>query len=111
MNLTAAKRNYTTIKSKVETEKSYNNLEFSTYTFLIDPNATKQTVRLALTALYPGIVVDKVRTISRKGKVKKTRRGFSKRADRKFAIVRIKANETLLENLQVNKEGELNVAS
>lgn len=110
MNLTTAKRTFTTIKSKVETEKSYNNLEFSTHTFLVDNKATKQDVRFALTALYPGIEVETVRTISRKGKVKRTRRGFSKRADRKFAIVRIKANENLLENLQVNKEGELNVA-
>ena len=106
MNLITAKSTYTTVKSKIETEKSYRNLEFSTYTFSVDLKATKHGIKTALTTLYPGLVIESVRTISRKGKVKRTRRGFSKRADRKFAVVRVRENENLLENLQVNKEGE-----
>jgi len=96
-----AKLLYTTIIRKVESEKSYNNLEHSTYTFLVNPNATKTTIKHALEELYNGIKVESVRTQNRKGKQKRTRRGFYKQTDKKFAMVRITGQLEQLANMQV----------
>ena len=56
------------------------------YTFEVAPTASKHAIGQAIAALYNVPVAD-VRTIVRKGKVKRNRYGGVKKSDRKRAIV------------------------
>lgn len=109
MSLADNKRIYTTIKSRIETEKSYRAFENSTVTFLISNNASKIDVKFAINKLYPELEVINIRTILRKGKVKRTRKGFTKRSDKKYAFVKLSGQIEKLSDLRVNIKGETNV--
>jgi large subunit ribosomal protein L23 len=70
----------------VVSEKSYAGLEQNTYTFLVDPRANKTEIKEAVQAIW-NVRVTSVRTLTRKGKVKRRRFTLGKRPDQKRAIV------------------------
>jgi large subunit ribosomal protein L23 len=70
----------------VVSEKSYAGLEQNTYTFLVDPRANKTEIKEAVQAIWSVQVVS-VRTLNRRGKVKRRRFTRGKRPDQKRALV------------------------
>jgi large subunit ribosomal protein L23 len=73
----------------VVSEKSYALLEENKYTFIVDPEANKSEIRIAVEQVF-GVKVDSVNTSNRKGKTRRTRFGLGKRKDTKRAIVKLK---------------------
>ena len=67
-------------------QESYAGLEQNTYTFLVDPGANKTEIKEAVQAIWD-VRVTSVRTLNRKGKVKRRRWTKGKRPDEKRAIV------------------------
>jgi large subunit ribosomal protein L23 len=67
-------------------EKSYGLLDENKYTFLVDPDANKSQIKIAVEQVF-GVKVTDVNTMNRKGKRKRARGGFGKRKDTKRAIV------------------------
>ena len=72
----------------VVSEKSYSLLDENKYTFLVAPAANKTEIKIAVEAVF-NVNVIRVNTSNRKGKVRRTRRGFGKRPDTKRAIVTV----------------------
>jgi large subunit ribosomal protein L23 len=70
----------------VVSEKSYAGLERNTYTFLVDKRSSKTEIKEAIQQIW-GVSVTSVRTLNRKGKVKRRRFTMGKRADEKRAVV------------------------
>ncbi len=70
----------------VVSEKSYAGLELNTYTFLVDPRANKTEIKEAVQAIW-NVQVVSVRTLNRRGKVKRRRFTSGKRPDQKRALV------------------------
>ncbi|MCI0636889.1 MAG: 50S ribosomal protein L23 [Actinobacteria bacterium] len=70
----------------VVSEKSYAGLEQNTYTFLVNPRANKTEIKEAVQAIWSVQVVS-VRTLNRRGKVKRRRFTRGKRPDQKRALV------------------------
>ena len=64
------------------------------YTFEVAPDANKYQVHRAIEELYRVSVAD-VRTIVRKGKVKRTKSGTTKKKDIKRAIVVLKGDDRI----------------
>jgi large subunit ribosomal protein L23 len=73
----------------VVSEKSYGLLDTGVYTFIVAPGSSKPEIRDAVQAIWPGVKVDKVNTLNRKGKKRRNRRSptFGSRPDTKRAIV------------------------
>jgi len=72
----------------VVSEKSYSLLDENKYTFLVAPAANKTEIKIAVEAVF-NVNVIRLNTSNRKGKVRRTRRGFGKRPDTKRAIVTV----------------------
>jgi large subunit ribosomal protein L23 len=70
----------------VVSEKSYSGIEQNTYTFLVDKRSNKTEIKEAIQQIW-NVQVTSVRTLNRKGKVKRRRYTTGKRADEKRAIV------------------------
>ena len=70
----------------VVSEKSYAGIEVNTYTFLVDKRSNKTEIKEAIQQIW-NVQVTSVRTLNRKGKVKRRRYTTGKRADEKRAIV------------------------
>ena len=70
----------------VVSEKSYAGIEENTYTFLVDKRANKTEIKEAIQQIW-NVQVTSVRTLNRKGKVKRRRFTKGKRPDEKRAIV------------------------
>ena len=70
----------------VVSEKSYGLLDEGKYTFIVQPEANKTQIRLAVEAVF-GVKVTNVNTVNRPGKRRRTRYGWGKRPDTKRAIV------------------------
>jgi large subunit ribosomal protein L23 len=70
----------------VVSEKSYGLLDEGKYTFLVDPDANKTQIRLAVEEVFR-VKVTNVNTVNRPGKRRRTRYGWGKRPDTKRAIV------------------------
>jgi large subunit ribosomal protein L23 len=70
----------------VVSEKSYAGIERNTYTFLVDKRSTKTEIKEAIQKIW-NVQVTSVRTLNRKGKVKRRRFTMGKRADEKRAVV------------------------
>ena len=68
----------------VVSEKSYAGLESNRYTFLVAPGANNTEIKEAIQQIW-GVSVTSVRTLNRKGKVKRRRFTMGKRADEKRA--------------------------
>ena len=73
----------------VISEKSYGLLDENKYTFLVDPRSNKTEIKIAVEKVF-GVKVDKVHTLNRTGKTRRTRFGIGKRKDTKRAIVSLR---------------------
>ena len=80
------KTNRDVIIRPVVSEKSYAGIEENTYTFLVDPRTNKTEIKEAIQSIW-NVQVTSVRTLNRKGKVKRRRFTKGKRPDEKRAIV------------------------
>ena len=78
----------------VVSEKSYGGLELNTYTFLVDPHANKTEIKEAIQQIW-NVRVLNVNTMTRKGKVKRTRLSTGKRPDQKRAVVKLAAGDSI----------------
>jgi len=80
----------------VVSEKSYSLMDENVHVFVVDPSATKIDVRYAVEQTF-GVKVDKVNTLSRKGKGKRNRRTntVGHRADTKRAIVTLRQGDSI----------------
>lgn len=78
----------------VVSEKSYAGLEQNTYTFLVDPRANKTEIKEAIQKIW-NVQVTSVRTMHRKGKVKRRRFTLGKRPDQKRAIVTLSEGDSI----------------
>ena len=70
----------------VISEKSYGLLDENKYTFLVDPEANKTEIKIAVEKVF-GVRVVGVNTANRQGKRKRTRTGYGRRKATKRAIV------------------------
>jgi large subunit ribosomal protein L23 len=75
----------------IVSEKSYNLIDANgQYTFEVQPTANKTEIKLAIEQVF-GVKVEKIRTLNRKGKTRRTKFGMGKRKDTKRAIVTLKS--------------------
>jgi large subunit ribosomal protein L23 len=75
--------------SPVVSEKSYGLLDEGKYTFIVDPRANKNEIKIAVERVF-GVKVDSVNTLNRQGKTRRTKFGLGKRKNTKRAIVTLK---------------------
>jgi large subunit ribosomal protein L23 len=78
----------------VISEKSYGLLDENKYTFLVDPDANKTEIKIAVEKVF-GVTVTGVNTVNRQGKRRRTRTGWGKRKDTKRAIVSVAAGDRI----------------
>ena len=78
----------------VVSEKSYAGIEENTYTFLVDKRSNKTEIKEAIQKIW-NVQVTSVRTLNRKGKVKRRRFTTGKRADEKRAIVTLAEGDSI----------------
>ena len=78
----------------VVSEKSYALLDENKYTFLVNPDANKTEIKIAVESVFKVRVTD-VNTLNRQGKTRRTRYGHGKRPDTKRAIVTVAAGERI----------------
>ncbi|GAB3289374.1 50S ribosomal protein L23 [Pseudoclavibacter sp. RFBJ3] len=78
------------IFAPVISEKSYSLIDQGKYTFEVDPRSNKTEIKLAIEQIFD-VKVDKVNTLNRTGKTRRTRFGLGKRKDTKRAIVSLKS--------------------
>ena len=78
----------------IVSEKSYSGIELNTYTFLVDRRCNKTEIREAVQAIW-NVQVTSVRTLNRKGKVKRRRYTQGKRPDEKRAIVTLAEGDSI----------------
>lgn len=71
----------------IVSEKSYDLIEAdNTYTFRVDPRASKTEIKQAIESIF-GVRVTRVNTMNRKGKLKRTGWVRGRRANTKRALV------------------------
>lgn len=78
------------IIAPVISEKSYSLIDQGKYTFEVDPRSNKTEIKIAIERIFD-VEVDRVNTINRQGKTRRTRFGIGKRKDTKRAIVTLKS--------------------
>ena len=75
----------------IVSEKSYGMIDANgQYTFEVQPTANKTEIKLAIEQVF-NVKVDKINTLNRKGKTRRTKVGAGKRKDTKRAIVTLKS--------------------
>lgn len=79
---------YDIIRKPIMTERSYDNMEEKKYTFEVNRRANKTQIKQAVEEVF-GVEVEKVNTITRKGKKKRLGRNEGYRATKKLAIVKL----------------------
>ena len=80
------KESYSIIKSVLRTEKGTNLLPFNKYLFWVDKSANKIEIKHAIEDVYK-VKVDRVKTVTVKGKKRRVRFAEGKTPDWKKAIV------------------------
>ncbi len=80
----------------VLTEKAYDGIASKKYTFYVKKDANKTQIKLAVEKLF-GVQVEKVNTITCKGKLKRMGRNEGYTPDRKKAVVTLKADSKAIE--------------
>lgn len=88
------KDSYSTIISPLRTEKGTNLLPFNKYLFYVKKSANKIEIRKAIEEIYK-VKVEKVNTITVRGKKKRVRFVEGKTPDWKKAIVTLKEGEKI----------------
>ncbi len=78
------------IIAPVVSEKSYALIDEGKYSFIVDSDANKTEIKLAIEKIF-GVKVAAVNTLNRQGKLRRTRVGVGKRKDTKRAIVTLKS--------------------
>jgi len=78
----------------VVSEKSYALLDENKYTFLVNPEANKTEIKIAVESVFKVRVTD-VNTLNRQGKTRRTKYGHGKRPDTKRAIVTVAPGERI----------------
>ena len=78
------------IIAPVISEKSYSLIDQGKYTFEVDPRSNKTEIKIAIERIFD-VEVDRVNTINRQGKTRRTRFGIGKRKNTKRAIVTLKS--------------------
>lgn len=76
------------IRKPVMTERSYDNMESKKYTFEVSRRANKTQIKHAIEEVF-GVEVEKVNTMTRKGKKKRLGKNEGYRATKKLAIVKL----------------------
>lgn len=76
------------IVAPVVSEKSYGLLDSNWYTFLVDPDANKTEIKIAIQQIF-NVRVLTVNTSNREGKRKRTRTGWGQRKSTKRALVKL----------------------
>ena len=84
------------ILKPVLTEKAYDGIADKKYTFIVKKNANKTEIKDAVEKIF-GVKVEKVNTVSCKGKLKRMGRNSGYTPDRKKAIVTLKAESKSIE--------------
>lgn len=84
----------TIIRKPMLTEKNTDAADINRYVFEVDKRATKLQIRSAVEEIY-NVRVTEVATIRRKGKVKRTRYGYSKTSEIKKAIVKVHTEDRI----------------
>lgn len=74
----------------VISEKSYGLIDQGKYTFEVAPGANKTEIKIAIERIFD-VKVDRINTLNRQGKTRRTRFGMGKRKDTKRAIVTLKS--------------------
>ncbi len=91
---------YDIILKPVVSEKTMNDMADKKYTFFVHPDSNKIQIKEAVEKMFDGVKVDKVNTMNCEGKVKRRGAIKGKRADRKKAIVKLKADSKEIEIFQ-----------
>ena len=77
------------IQRPLITEKgTFQSNELNTYSFRVHPKAKKPDIKAAIEQLYNVKVLD-VRTLTRKGKPRRTKKGYDTTSETKRAMVRL----------------------
>ena len=83
------KSHHDVIIRPIVSEKSYGLIDRNgQYTFEVAPTANKTEIKFAIEQVF-GVKVDKINTLNRKGKTRRTKFGMGKRKDTKRAIVSV----------------------
>ena len=80
----------------VLTEKGYDGIATKKYTFIVKKDANKIQIKEAVEKIF-GVKVEKVNTVSCKGKLKRMGRNAGYTPDRKKAIVTLKEDSKSIE--------------
>ena len=79
----------------VVSEKSYDLIQDeNTYTFIVHPTANKTEIKQAIQRIFD-VEVEKVRTINRRGKVKRTGWVKGRRANTKRALIKLREGSSI----------------
>lgn len=92
--LTSFKDPHDILLGPVVSEKSFELADQGKYTFKVSKTANKTEIKKAIQTIFNVDVVG-VNTITRKGKIQRTRFGFGKRNDEKRAIVSVKEGQSI----------------
>ena len=84
------------ILKPVLTEKGYDGIATKKYTFIVKKDANKIQIKEAVEKIF-GVKVEKVNTVSCKGKLKRMGRNAGYTPDRKKAIVTLKEDSKSIE--------------
>ncbi|WZL75067.1 50S ribosomal protein L23 [Clostridiaceae bacterium 35-E11] len=79
---------YDIIKKPIISERSMDDMADKKYTFEVSVKANKTEIKKAIEQIF-GVKVEKVNTISVKGKYKRMGANIGKRPDRKKAIIKL----------------------
>mgnify|MGYP001453074343 CR=1 FL=1 len=88
---------YDVILKPIVTEKSMNSMSDKKYTFLVNPDATKNQIKEAVEKMFAGTKVEKVNTMNLDGKTRRRGNTFGKTAKTKKAIVQLAADSADIE--------------
>lgn len=82
------------IVAPIISEKSYAEAERGKYTFIVHRSATKPDIRRAVEEIW-GVRVEKVNTMTRRGKAVRRHLQWGKRRDQRRAVVTLAAGEKI----------------
>ena len=87
---------YDIIISPVLSEKSYDGIQSKKYTFVVDKNANKTQIKMAVEEIFK-VKVAKVNTANVEGKIKRMGRNQGKTPSYKKAVVQLTADSKAIE--------------
>ena len=91
---------YDVILKPIINEKTMSGLEDRKYTFLVNPDATKNQIKDAVEKMFPGTEVESVNTLRTNGKNKRRGTVIGKTNETKKAIVKLTDKSKTIELIQ-----------